>query len=121
MAGCCCCDHWERWNTWTPEDLPIATASLRSQMLRLRHFPSLLYGSMAATIIRRQTWNLLSEELEIKPSGADMTAFLRTHFNECFALKASVEGHKGFPSQDKVKLKMLLMGAALARALLGGP
>jgi len=44
MAGCCCCDHWERWNTWTPEDLPIATASLRSQMLRLRHFPSLLYG-----------------------------------------------------------------------------
>ncbi len=42
MAGWCCCDHWERWNTWTPEDLAIATASLRSQMLRLRHFPSLL-------------------------------------------------------------------------------
>jgi exo-1,4-beta-D-glucosaminidase len=42
MAGWCCCDHWERWKTWTPEDLVIATASLRSQMLRLRHFPSLL-------------------------------------------------------------------------------
>ncbi len=42
MAGWCCCDHWERWKTWTPEDLTIATASLRSQMLRLRHHPSLL-------------------------------------------------------------------------------
>jgi len=42
MAGWCCCDHWERWKTWTPEDMTIATASLRSQMLRLRHHPSLL-------------------------------------------------------------------------------
>ncbi len=42
MAGWCCCDHWERWASWTPQDLSIATASLRSQMLRLRHFPSLL-------------------------------------------------------------------------------
>jgi exo-1,4-beta-D-glucosaminidase len=42
MAGWCCCDHWERWKTWTPDDLAIATASLRSQMLRLRAFPSLL-------------------------------------------------------------------------------
>jgi exo-1,4-beta-D-glucosaminidase len=41
MAGWCCCDHWERWNTWTPDDLTIATASLRSQMLRLRSHPSL--------------------------------------------------------------------------------
>ena len=42
MAGWCCCDHWERWATWTPEDLSIATASLRAQMQRLRHHPSLL-------------------------------------------------------------------------------
>jgi exo-1,4-beta-D-glucosaminidase len=42
MLGWCCCDHWERWNTWTPEDLTIATASLRSQMLRLRYHASLL-------------------------------------------------------------------------------
>jgi exo-1,4-beta-D-glucosaminidase len=42
MAGWCCCDHWERWKEWGPEDLPIATASLRSQMLRLRAHPSLL-------------------------------------------------------------------------------
>jgi exo-1,4-beta-D-glucosaminidase len=42
MAGWCCCDHWEKWATWTPEDLTIATASLRSQMLRLRHHASLL-------------------------------------------------------------------------------
>jgi exo-1,4-beta-D-glucosaminidase len=42
MLGWCCCDHWERWNTWTPEDLMIATASLRAQLLRLRHHASLL-------------------------------------------------------------------------------
>ena len=42
MAGWCCCDHWERWKDWTPEDLTIATASLRAQMLRLRHHASLL-------------------------------------------------------------------------------
>ncbi len=42
MLGWCCCDHWERWKDWTPEDLTIATASLRAQMLRLRHHASLL-------------------------------------------------------------------------------
>ena len=42
MLGWCCCDHWEKWATWTPEDLTIATASLRAQMLRLRHHASLL-------------------------------------------------------------------------------
>jgi exo-1,4-beta-D-glucosaminidase len=42
MLGWCCCDHWERWKDWTAEDLTIASASLRSQMLRLRHHASLL-------------------------------------------------------------------------------
>jgi exo-1,4-beta-D-glucosaminidase len=42
MLGWCCCDHWEQWKTWTDEDLSIATASLRSQILRLRQHPSLL-------------------------------------------------------------------------------
>jgi exo-1,4-beta-D-glucosaminidase len=42
MLGWCCCDHWELWKTWTAEDLTIATASLRSQMLRLRQHASLL-------------------------------------------------------------------------------
>jgi exo-1,4-beta-D-glucosaminidase len=42
MLGWCCCDHWEQWKDWTPEDLTIATASLRSQMLRLRQHASLL-------------------------------------------------------------------------------
>ena len=42
MLGWCCCDHWERWKDWSAEDLTIATASLRSQMLRLRHHASLL-------------------------------------------------------------------------------
>ena len=42
MLGWCCCDHWEHWKNWTPDDLAIATASLHSQMLRLRHHASLL-------------------------------------------------------------------------------
>jgi len=42
MLGWCCCDHWEQWKDWTPEDLAIATSSLRAQMLRLRAHPSLL-------------------------------------------------------------------------------
>jgi exo-1,4-beta-D-glucosaminidase len=42
MLGWCCCDHWEHWKDWTPEDLSIATASLRAQMLRLRSHASLL-------------------------------------------------------------------------------
>ena len=42
MLGWCCCDHWEHWKQWTAEDLSIATASLRSQMLRLRHHAGLL-------------------------------------------------------------------------------
>jgi exo-1,4-beta-D-glucosaminidase len=42
MLGWCCCDHWEHWRDWTPNDMTIATASLRAQMLRLRHHASLL-------------------------------------------------------------------------------
>lgn len=42
MAGWCCCDHWEHWKDWTAEDLSIAKASLRAQMLRIRQHPSLL-------------------------------------------------------------------------------
>jgi len=42
MAGWCCCDHWEQWKHWQPGDLEIATASLRSQVLRMRSHPSLL-------------------------------------------------------------------------------
>jgi exo-1,4-beta-D-glucosaminidase len=42
MLGWCCCDHWEHWKNWVPGDLQVATASLRSQMLRLRSHASLL-------------------------------------------------------------------------------
>jgi len=42
MLGWCCCDHWEHWDKWQPGTLDVATASLRSQMLRIRSHPSLL-------------------------------------------------------------------------------
>jgi exo-1,4-beta-D-glucosaminidase len=42
MAGWCCCDHWEHWPNWKPEDYGIAEQSLRDQIYRLRGHPSLL-------------------------------------------------------------------------------
>lgn len=42
MLGWCCCDQWEHWKNWTPENYSVAAESLRSQMLRLRYHPSLL-------------------------------------------------------------------------------
>lgn len=40
MAGWCCCDHWEHWDKWTARDHEIASASLFSQISRLRAHPS---------------------------------------------------------------------------------
>jgi exo-1,4-beta-D-glucosaminidase len=42
MLGWCCCDQWEHWKDWTPENYSVAAESLRSQMLRVRHHASLL-------------------------------------------------------------------------------
>ena len=36
MAGWCCCDHWEHWPKWKPQDFDVAKASLTDQMYRLR-------------------------------------------------------------------------------------
>ena len=42
MAGWCCCDFWERWARWKPQDFEIAKQSLRDQIYRLRSHPSLV-------------------------------------------------------------------------------
>ena len=42
MAGWSCCDYWEQWQKWKGDDLTIARASLRSQLMRMRSHPSLL-------------------------------------------------------------------------------
>src|SRR5271157_6044326 len=42
MAGWCCCDMWERWNEWGPEQYKIAEASQRDQIRLLRNHPSML-------------------------------------------------------------------------------
>ncbi len=42
MAGWCCCDFWERWPRWKPEDFAIAQQSLRDQIYRLRSHPSMV-------------------------------------------------------------------------------
>jgi exo-1,4-beta-D-glucosaminidase len=48
MPGWTCCDAWERWRIWGPEQHRIAAGSLRSQIRILRNHPSVfvwLYGS----------------------------------------------------------------------------
>jgi exo-1,4-beta-D-glucosaminidase len=42
MAGWCCCDAWEKWGKWNEENKQVSVNSLRDQLLRLRHHPSLL-------------------------------------------------------------------------------
>ena len=42
IAGWCCCDHWEHWPNWKPQDFTIAEQSLRDQIYRLRGHPSLM-------------------------------------------------------------------------------
>ena len=42
MAGWCCCDFWELWGKWKPQDFDIAKASLRDQIYRLRSHPSVV-------------------------------------------------------------------------------
>ena len=48
MPGWCCCDMWEHWGDWTPENFKVAGASLEDQVYRLRSHASVLvwlYGS----------------------------------------------------------------------------
>ena len=42
MAGWTCCDYWQKWTDWKQSDIEIATASLRSQIERMRAHPSML-------------------------------------------------------------------------------
>jgi exo-1,4-beta-D-glucosaminidase len=42
MAGWCCCDFWERWPRWKPQDFEIAQQSLRDQIYRLRSHASMV-------------------------------------------------------------------------------
>jgi len=42
MIGWTCCDRYERWTNWTPENQQVAVASLHSQILRLRGHASVL-------------------------------------------------------------------------------
>ncbi len=50
MAGWCCCDHWEKWSNWKPEDYGIAAFSQRDQIKRLRGHASLLVWLNASDI-----------------------------------------------------------------------
>jgi exo-1,4-beta-D-glucosaminidase len=48
MPGWTCCDAWEKWKDWKPEQHKIAGDSLRAQIRILRNHPSVfvwLYGS----------------------------------------------------------------------------
>lgn len=40
MMGWMCCNQWEKWDQWSPEDHRVASESLRSQILMLRSHAS---------------------------------------------------------------------------------
>ena len=40
MTGWVCCDAWEEWKKWAPEQYSVAAASLRDQIRRVRGHPS---------------------------------------------------------------------------------
>ena len=40
MTGWVCCDAWEEWKKWGPEQYAVAAASLRDQIRRVRSHPS---------------------------------------------------------------------------------
>ncbi len=40
MMGWMCCNQWEHWEQWDPEDYRVASESLRSQIHMLRSHPS---------------------------------------------------------------------------------
>jgi exo-1,4-beta-D-glucosaminidase len=42
LAGWCCCDQWEQWAKWKPENKTIAAAAEHDQICRLRSHPSVL-------------------------------------------------------------------------------
>ena len=42
MAGWCCCDHWERWDNWKPENYVVSAESLKDQIRRLRSHACML-------------------------------------------------------------------------------
>ena len=93
MPGWCCCDHWEQWKKWNPENKEIAAASLADQIRRLRNHPSVfvwLNGSdgpppadierMYLGILKKYDWTrpVVSSASQEKaklsgPSGVKMT------------------------------------------------
>jgi exo-1,4-beta-D-glucosaminidase len=42
IVGWCCCDSWQHWKHWGPEQHQVAVASTRDQAKRLRIHPSML-------------------------------------------------------------------------------
>ena len=40
MPGWCCCDAWEKWHNWPPQNYRISAESLRDQVSRLQNHPS---------------------------------------------------------------------------------
>jgi exo-1,4-beta-D-glucosaminidase len=89
IAGWCCCDHWEKWDTWGARDLEIATASLRSQILRLRSHPSLMVWMNGSDFPPPEK----VEEAYIKVLGG--TDWSNPYVSSASAMPTSVTGASG--------------------------
>jgi exo-1,4-beta-D-glucosaminidase len=69
IPGWCCCDHWERWETWKEEDYRVAVESLRDRIRWFRNHPSILswlngddnppperVAQLYANVLREENW-----------------------------------------------------------------
>lgn len=79
IAGFCCCDHWEKWENWKPEDLEIAAESLRSLLRRTRNHACLAafwYGSdnPPPRHVEERYLEVLDEERWPNPTHSSATA-----------------------------------------------
>src|ERR1700687_188536 len=89
MAGWCCCDHWEKWGDWKPEDRAIAAASLADQALRLRRHPSVLVWLNGSDIPPP------ADVEEVYLDVLRQSAWARPVLSSATARKTSVSGESG--------------------------
>ena len=60
MLGWCCCDQWEHWDKWTPENHQSRRHRCARRCCGFATMPACSSGSMAAIIHLRPTWRRLS-------------------------------------------------------------
>ena len=92
MPGWQCCDFWQSWKKWTPQDHQIAHASLSSQISRLRGHASML------------VWLNGSDEIPSPEVEADYLAVLKERDWDNPVLNSAAERTSALSGPSGVKM-----------------